>query len=311
MPEEEPVSGHRWNQRVNAFLAALGWCQVGDSNVDIVCSQCNRKHGLDSVFLYELPGQTPQMVFIEAKEREWRSAYKAEIERWCVDLLDKIGHIPYSPDFVRKFPAVPSAVSYNTGLLALWISDEVNFDPDRLAQRLKAVKLPEYRKNPRRIFVLSNKKILYLCAIVEELRRLRAATDDFREVSFYLPFYGRFSSTATQILPLEYIYSKVIFATAEKRYEGKIGTGWHTIEVVFYTGAVDYDSLTFLELALRRFQTGANKRDLHLYLTEATDADRSAIAQFQRGLESYVSGDLNIERLTLPATLPGWLSYEG
>lgn len=307
MPEEEPYSGNRWNRRVNAFLSALGWQQIGDSNVDIVCSQCDRKHGLDSVFVYELAGQAPQLVFVEAKERRWKNAYSAEIEKWCKNLLEKMEHVPYAPDFVRKFP-VPSGVSYDTGLITLWINDEIRFDPDQLAQRLKAIKLPEYRRNPKRIFVLSNQQILFLCAIIAELRRLRNAPDDFREVSFYLPAYGRFNSVVTGTLPLEYIYSKLIFATAKKLYKEKSGPTWHPIDIVFYTGTVDYESLDFLSLALRRFQVGANKRDLYLYFARPTDAERSAIAQFQRDLK--VSGDLKIERLTPSATLPGWLSYE-
>lgn len=307
MPEEEPFAGHRWNQRVNDFLSALGWRQIGDSNVDIVCSQCNRKHGLDSVFVYELAGQAPQLVFVDAKERRWKNAYPAEIEGWCKDLLEKMEHVPYSPDFVRKFP-VPAHVSYDTGLIALWIGDEANFKSDQMVQRLKAIKVPEYRKSPKRIFVLSNQQIRVLCAIIQELRGLKNATDDFREVSFYLPAYGRFDPAVTDTLPLEYIYSKLIFATAEKRYEGKSGTTWYPIDIVFYTGAVDHDSLTFLRKALQKFQVGAKEHDLYLYFACPTDTERSAVKQFQRELK--VSENLKIESLTLSATLPGWLSHE-
>lgn len=309
MPEEEAFSGNRWNRRVNVFLSALGWQQIGDSNVDIACSQCRKNHGLDSVFVYELKGQAPQLVFVEAKERKWKNAYKTEIEKWCAELSEKIEHVPYSPDFVRKFP-IPPGASYNTGLIPLWISDVSNFDSDQFSQRLRAVKLPEYRRNPKRIFVLSNQQILFLTAIKEELHRLEDASGDFHDVSFYLPAYGRFSSTVTHTLPLEYIYSKLIFATAKKRYEEKRGDSWHPIDIAFYTGAVDYESLDFLRLALRRFDVGAKKHDLYLYFAHSIDAERSPVAQFQRELKGDISGDLEIKRLTLSATLPGWLSYE-
>jgi hypothetical protein len=308
MPEDEAVSGDRWNQRANIFLSALGWEQVGDSNVDIVCSECNRKHGLDSVFLYEV-GQESQLVFVEAKTRKWENAYKAEIERWCRNLAEKMQHVPYAPDFRAKFPAIPSRTAYDTGLIILWINDEDNFDPDQMTQRLRAVRLPEYRKNPKRIFVLSNQKILFICAVIDKLRRLRAS-DRFCEVAFHLPPYGNFDSTTTTTLPLEYIYSKVIFATARRRYQEKSGEHWHELNIVFYSGAVDYESLDLLRLVLRRFQMGDLNRDLHLNFVELTDSTRSAMAQFRRDFENQIAGDVIIDKLTLPATLPGWLTDE-
>jgi len=309
MPEEEPFSGNRWNRRVNVFLSALGWRQIGDSNVDIACGQCGRKHGLDSVFVYEVPGQPPQMVLVEAKLRKWRDAGPAKIQQWCESLLQKIDHVPYAPDFLRKFP-LPKGVSCDTGLIILWINDEDQFDPHQWVQRLRTVKVPEYRKNPKRVFVLANHQILSLCAIATQLRGLGNSDDSLRELSFYLPSYGRFNSTVTDILPLEYIYSKLIFARAEKTYHIKHSTTQHTVDIVFYTGAVDSDSLDLLFKAVRRLQLGANERDLYLYFAQPTDAERSALAQFRRELRNGISGELKMESLTLPATLPGWLSHE-
>lgn len=309
MPEEEPFSANRWNQRVNVFLSALGWRQIGDSNVDVACGVCNQKHGLDSVFVYELPSQVPQLVLVDAKEYGWKNAHAAEIEKWCRTLSDKLEHVPYSSDFARKF-AVPPGTSYDTGLIVLWVKDETDFSSDQLALRLKAINLPQYRKNPKRIFVLANQQVLFLCTIVEELRRLRGMADSFRNVRFYLPSYGRFNSASVDTLPLEYMYSKVIFATAELRSDVGSITSWHPIDIVFYTGAVDYDSLAFLGLALRRFEIGVKQRDLHLYFTRPTDNERSSVAQFQRDLKPKLSRDLKIEQLTPGITLPGWLSHE-
>jgi hypothetical protein len=309
MPEEEPIQGDKWNQSINLFLSALGWQQIGDSNVDIVCSECNQVHGLDSVFIYELGmPQVPQLVFVEAKTRKWKNAYPAEIEDWCETLVKKIQHVPYTPDFKAKFPTIPSNTSFDTGLIAIWVNDEENFDPQQMTQRLKSVKLTEYRKNPKRIFVLSNQRILFLCAVIEKIRSMRGA-QIFKDVAFNLPFYGKFRSMTTNTLPLEYIYSKVVFATAQKQYQEKSGAiNWHRIDIVFYFGAVDYNSLDFLRLIVFRFQLGTQNKDLYFYFARMKDSARSAIAQFERDLEKEISGDLIIEKLTLPATLPGWVS---
>ncbi len=323
MPEEQNVRGNIWHGRFNRFLrVVLKWEQLGDSSTDIPdpVREKRKDRGLDSVFAYKRNPQSPQqIVLVEAKTRgKMTDISRLKIQDWVDDLHTKLVRLPSAKEFKDKFQPEIDA-QYQLGLIGLWVHDVETYSHSQLQTWLSQVYVPK-RKTPCCIGLISNRTITRLCAIHEEVRKLRGSVT-CQDIRFHLPDYGDKPSADGSIIPLETVFSKFVFFNADmlQPTKGDSPPVPYKAYVAFYLGDVQsYSDLHFIGLALRQFQMLRTGELLVYTLRDPTDI-RNEIANFKREFQLISistgqttdyeeSGDNMKFRQLVPGTqLPGWM----
>lgn len=308
MPEDQNYNGDQWNIAVNKFLEkVLGWKQLGTSNIDV-------KHGpnpadiigLDSVFAYRTHERShQQVVLVEAKNRKaFKDLSRGEIQEWVNILLKKLELGPPATDFHKKFPFDEDA-QFSVGLIAAWVRETATFDSGVLAERLKQIEVTE-KKNPLFIYFLDNSRLTRMLSVYDEVNRL-TGTQEYKDGLFFYPPNGSDLLCDGTVLPLEALFSDILFYKITKREISKIGN--HTeypAALCFYFGQIhNIDDLRFIDLAIR--DSGLHDaREFEVYIASSTDEIRSEIAMHTK--ESDFT--LTFKRLTIRTDLPNWLGEQ-
>ena len=299
MGEKQPVIGAAWNLEANRFLTALGWHQLGTSQVDVECDLCGGTHGVDSVFYYQDPlSRVNQGVVVDAKTYAWKNCPTSVIQGWVDDLIESVEHLPQAVDFQEKF-SPPQSTRFVSGLVVLWVNDTENYNVDKLALRLRGISLPR-KRSPIHVFFISNRDILRLCAIVDEMQKLRDQQQN-RDVTFFYPHRTDNDIIHCDVLPIEYIFSKYIFATLKTTREAEGGVNIPVEENrVFYIGDLDRESLEFMKGTLLDLQF--LKEPVYIHCSSQLRDARNSIDEFQRE-----NPRVEFEQLVSHQNLPGWM----
>lgn len=316
MPEDQGVNGDKWTSEANRFFNRLGWEKIADSNIDIEGKE-GLMHGIDSIFIYE-DGFRPdkhQVVFLEAKRYKTTSLPKQKIAEWIEIIDKKLREITYSEAFYDQYPKL-AGQNINCGILAIWFHDYEEFPKfrDKINQYLEQVKVPKGRVGSaiNRLFYLDNDGILRIASIFSIIDEWKANNiSDLADCSirFYYPssVLTGFAVQELEVLNIEYIYSKFIFAKANEIVEGKI----QTADIVFYFGPTNKLGYFYrLREALLKYDMISSKNKLHIYLYNDHDDFRKIEPEVKK--EFLVEGPPNviIKQMDTYSNLPKWIKNQ-
>ncbi len=306
MPEDQNYNGDQWNIAVNNFLEkVLKWTQLGTSNIDV-------KHGpnpmdvigLDSVFAYRThPRSHQQVVIVEAKNRKtFKDLSPGEMQKWVSVLLKKMELAPPSPDFLKKFP-VDEDAQFSVGLIAAWVRETATFDFGALGERLKQLDIVE-KKTPQFLYFLDNYRVTRMLAVHEEINRL-LSTEQYKDALFVYPPNGSDLLCDGTVMPIEVLFSDVLFYRITKRelIKSKGTYDEYPAVICFYFGKINtIDDLRFIDLAIK--DLGFHEaNEFEVYITSSVDDIRSEIAMHKQKSKFRPS----FKRLPIRADLPSWL----
>ena len=264
MPEDQGVNGDIWNDEAARLLTALGWNQIGDSNMDIRNSE-EKPVGVDRIFTFEdvrRNNRIPQSVFVEAKRYHSDNFSKGEFHKWIVALSNKITKCRDSAGLYHKFPMLRETVMRN-GLIVIWFSNIAEYEQYRpVFQKLKAeIKLPRVGKQASNsIYVIDNFDVLRLASLHRSTKDFN--TDNNTSLKFYYPPSDDIKGNVDRKdeLTLDYMLSKIILM------EGVV----ENIEnrVVFYFGNLSIHDFSRLRSFLQTVSFLDKDKPLHIYTYE-------------------------------------------
>ncbi len=307
MPEEQNIIGNRWEDKVIEILNYLEWAQGGDKNIDIK-SRSNKTYGIDMYFTYPDPYEGENIgIFIEAKSRQWKSINKTFIEVTINKLKTKIQEVPLSPEFNEKLN-FNTATKYNTGFILIWAND-FKYDHEKFIEYLNEIELPK-KKSIQRIFVASNKEILYYCAVIDAISQLKDQSKD-SEKGFKI-FYPSLNKPKniperTNLIILELLFSKFIFDKMQIMEQVSSHNIAKNILVIFFIYNIDMLSLNLMLDALINFQLLDEVANVIVYCYESLSDFRSAVEQFKRKfLGKYENIEIEFKELTKISDVFSW-----
>ncbi len=282
MPEEQNIIGNRWEDKVIEILTSLGWVQGGDKDIDIK-SRRNKVYGIDMYFTYSDPYEGVNIgIFIEAKSRQWKSINKTFIEKTIYKLTTKIQEVPISPEFEEKLN-FNIATKFNTGFILIWANDS-KYDHEKFIGYLNEIELPK-KRSIQRIFVGSNKEILYYCAIIEAIFQLKnESKDSNKEFKIFYPSLNKPKNLPERlnlIIP-ELLFSKFIFGKMQKMEKISNSSIARDVLVIFFKDNLDILSLNLMLDALINFQLLDEVSNVIVYCYKSISDFRGAIEQFKR-----------------------------
>lgn len=301
MAEDQGVNGNMWNAEASVLFKKVGWNKIADANIDIQGFD-NSINGIDTLMKYENPTSSSieQGVFLEAKRYKTSSFQKQYLQKWILNLDEKIRKLKNSETFIDQYPEMGVTDARN-GLLLIWFADIENYKPKYFQSLLDTIELPNYRgiNSPNRIFVMDNQQILRISSIIDSVNSWQTDHPEFR-FRFYYPSFEKNLNPIERknILTLEYLYSKFIFAEAadKNNLEKKI---------VFYFGELNIHSFKRLKNALYKNSFIDKEKSLTLFTYKRDDENfRKIKPDIERLFEDI---EFKMKAMIKHADLPPWL----
>jgi hypothetical protein len=302
MAEDQGVNGDIWNEEASRLLSLLGWIKIGDRNIDIQGTD-NNMYGVDTLLKYQDPrvSAVSTGVLMEAKRYKTTSFKSNNLTEWVKRLDTKLGKIKNSKNFYETYHQMEDS-DIRTGIILIWFSDTEEYDREfklKFQEALLNTKISHKQRisGYTRIFVMSNEHILRLCSLIRSIK-------DFSEISkgalqFHYPHSDNFRTPqdSSQVLTIEYMYSKFILAESKSDYE-------EGIRVVFYFGRLNMASFRRLKGALYEFNFMSKKNKAVIYLYQRDDEFR----KIEPEVISLFDGiDLSIKKMDLLQDIPGFI----
>ncbi len=309
MPEDQGVNGDRWTNEASRFLVRLNWEKVADSNIDIPGVD-GREHGIDAMFTYKLlPNDESEGVFLEAKNYSKDSFKIGMLQDWVNVINQKILDIKRSEEFYKKYPAFINGVKVRNGLLAIWINDLDNDKAfrEKFTKALVSISVPRGRLGRiNRLFILTNDNILRLCSLIDTIGKLKS-TDQSQDNEYYFwyPATNRTSAIYSNVLNLEYMYSKFVFVKV-----GSKGLRPSDRNVVCYFGARDVQSYSKLRDAMLLYQFVSNNNQLTIYSYQDDKDFRKIKPDVEKLFTDIGSQKVDFCEMNAFSRLPGWIKDE-
>ncbi len=245
MPERQGKLGDSWNDCARKLLHLLGWEYVGDKNIDVKGND-GEDYGIDSILIYSNPGKSlKQTVLLESKRYAMNSINGNTISKWLKRLKDKIESLRNSEDLVKEYPELNDCSSINLGIVMVWIHDaDERYLNETFQSYLQSVDINTGARPDgfySRIMVLDNRRITWLCSIIEIL-------NGYESYKFIYParIIDDNLVDQTKTLIVEYMMSNIVIGECFK--EGKIET------VVFYKSTITESTVYFILELLMTFQ---------------------------------------------------------
>lgn len=270
MPEYQQYKGELWNDRAIRLLELFSWETIGARGIDIGGSD-DKKYGIDSFFSFDDPSKDlSESVILEAKSYKTTSMSKTVLEDWIKVLNKKILNLRNSEDLFNMFPIFKSMATLKTGIIIAWFDDTQNYLTFRgkFQEMLTNINLSSKPLKDtifNRIFVIDNDIILKLCSLYTSIKDIRNSGSSF---NFYYPspLIGERAIVKTDILSIEYIFSKFILAQA-KDNGGKLSN------IVFYWGDLNVQSFQLLKSALKLYSFIDRELELIIYKYQRDEVD--------------------------------------
>jgi len=312
MPEDPGFNGGRWNSEASKFFSRMGWEKIGDSNMDFEGTD-GHKHGIDSIFRYELtPGLGWEGVFLEAKYYSKNSFQTSKLQDWIKTINQKILEIKRADDFYQRFPRLREGTTLlRNGILTIWFHD-LNGDQDflnELKSSMRSISVPHGRGIPGRInrlFVIENEMILRVCSLVDTLKEYRNEVGlEEGHIKYWYPATKTSPAIASNILSIEAIFSKFIFAKAKA-----IQTRFGERNLVLYYGTRDFNSYEKLREALLLYQFVDNQVPLTIFNYQDDEDFRKIKSEVEKIFKSAGFPEVEFRGMNKLAAIPTWMRDE-
>lgn len=289
MAESQVVKGNDWLDKAIRLFEALGWEQHGSNNVDIKIPWGDHEKGIDAYFVYYDPFEETKIgIFLEAKNYQMESVTPSFLEKTIKKMVKVIDEVPASKEFNEKLN-FNQANLINTGVIVLWVNDK--FEIDTYRRYLENIKIP-IKRNPQKIFLISNDDILRFCSIIETCKIIQQKTNSNNGeqdlISFHYPSLSERSNTIESLntLTLEYLFSKYIFIKTTEPEEIEMGNSRINtsinILIVLYFDDVKLNNLNLLYNFIIRYQLSDVAKVLVYLYQGDTIANRETLDEFQR-----------------------------
>lgn len=268
MAENQGVNGDMWNDCAVSLLSYFGWDYIGDKNMDLKGSD-GSDYGVDALTCYESPSLSVlQSCIVESKRYSVDSLKSTtKLRSWVERLRTKLDAFYQSEDLVKEFPRLEDCCSLNLGIIMCWVHDAPNeqyFETSFSKQLEKAVinTMPK-PKSYKRIFVLTNPRIVRLCSIANVIKD--------GGYSFVYPsqlISGR-PLVRSKVLSIDYAVSNIIYA--ERTKETKKSS------IVFYFGKMNLTNLNILKDSLTMYNLIEAEKDLIIYYYDDNETTRTIL----------------------------------
>lgn len=272
MAENQGVNGDAWNNRAVALLNLLGWDHIGDKNMDLPGSD-DKEYGVDALVCYDSPSMNVQQsCIVESKRYSVNSIKTISLRNWVDRLRIKLDALYQSNSLAEEFPRLEDCCSINMGVIMCWlhdVKDEQYFDIEFSKQLDNALinTMPK-TMSYKRIFVLTNPRIVRLCAIAKIVEE--------GSYSFVYPsqIIKDRPLVRSKVLSIEYAMSNIIFA------EQTVGEKKNS--VVFYLGRMNLDNLRILKESLTLYNLIEEDKDLIIYHYDDDETTRTIIPDVRK-----------------------------
>lgn len=155
--------------------------------------------------------------------------------------------------------------------------------------------------------MLDNQRITRVLSVYDEINRL-IGTEEYTNCSFYYPPNRSDLICDGSVMPLEVLFSDLIFFKATKRELIKSSGRYdeYSVTICFYFGDIrSIEDLRFIDLAIR--DSGLHDvAEVEVYTTSSTDELRSEIAAHTRMSKIKPK----FKHLSIRSDLPNWLGEE-
>lgn len=250
MGEQASKIGKKLESFGENFLTSLGWTEL-TRDKEIKCTRSSHKketHGIDLLCKFENPYNTMQQgVIVECKNRQMRSITQAEIDNWVKELINNIECSQSAPELSD---IDLSGTTLNTGLLLIHAND--SFDKNKFYVYLSNINYPN-RRNPINLFVAGNDRIALWTSLFAKIKY--SYNNDF---SFLYPSINGFSKKVQNVLTIDGMYSKYLFAqstyTIKKENGGHSYDEPHTQKIMFFLDEITTDNFKYAWSMFKYYQ---------------------------------------------------------
>lgn len=312
MPEDPGFNGNRWMNEASKLLVKMGWDKIGDSNIDVEGSD-GHKHGLDSIFRYEvLPESGWEGFFIEAKYYSKNSFNLGKLQDWVKTINQKILDIRRSEDLYRRFPVLKEEnVKVRNGMLAIWIHDlngNDDFSKD-FRSAMRSLNTPHGRGlvgRINRLFIFNNQSILKICSLIDTVSGYLNETNiPQSQFNYWYPATKLLPAMSSTTITIEYALSKIVFGKIKNSnsYKGEKN-------LVFYFGPRDYDSYDKLRNALSLYQFIDNQVPLVIFNYQDDEEFRKIKPDVEKLFHSDGIPAVELRSMIRYSNLPPWMTDE-
>lgn len=302
MAEDQGVNGTIWNKEATKLLSYFGWTTIGDYDMDVE-GQDEKIYGLDTIIKYSTPLKTnEQSVILEAKRYETKNFNKSSLQSWIDRLDKKLLELRNSENFMDKFPELQECSVMDTGIIAIWFHDIQNYANfhSKFIDILKEIKTSNRPRKVgmNKIFVIDNSIMLKLCSLnaaIDSYKKENRYEEDKHKIDFYYPsnLIEEAPITRQKTLTIEYIFSKVILAEANKDGAKE--------NLVFYFGELKTVAFRLLRSLLAKYSFLEEEKPLTLFIYRENDEFRKIEPDIKRIFEDV---SFKIKSMDNPYDLP-------
>ncbi len=294
MGENSPKIGKKLESFSWDLFSLFNWkLKMNDKQINCTRSTHKNKddkekktHGVDVYFEYEDPYiNRIQGVFVECKNRQWRSISSSNIEKWVDELINTMECASYNQE-LHGYYAENS--DKNCGLLLINTNDG-GFDKTKFYNYIENI-TNKNKRIPIKIFIAGNDMLNKWWAI-DNIN----ATDYNRNLQYIHLSINNSRPLKNRCLSINHLFSKYIFCEFEYTKEYQEGTDKVTRTrnrlVIFCFDKICKESFTYLWSLCRFYQCEINYNEYDICFFPESSIDTNIIKEdFINTLKSYDGG---------------------
>lgn len=274
MAENQGVNGDMWNDKALKLLEMLGWDHIGDTNMDIPGSD-GKEYGVDALLSAFSPRMNIlQSCVLESKRYSVDSLKNGVIQKWVNRLRQKLDAFYQSPKLVEEFPSLEECCPLNLGIIMCWVHDAPDEDYFNNSFEIflnnTIINTAPSHNVFKRVFVLTNPRILRLCAVAE---KIKGSSFNYKFI-YPSQLLGGVPVVKSSVLSIEYMTSDFILAERTKKGESDL--------VVFFLGKLSSTGFKCLYEALIMFNLLEQEKKTVIYYYGSEADNRIALAEGKR-----------------------------
>lgn len=274
MAENQGVNGDIWNDKALQLLQLLGWDHLGDTNMDLPGDD-GKEYGVDALITAHTPRmKVLQCAVLESKRYSIGSLKQGTLQKWVNRLRQKLDAFYQSQKLTEDFPSLEECCPMNLGIIMCWVHDAPNEEYfDKTFESFLSntvINTAATHGSFKRIYVLSNPRILRLCAVAEKIQ----ASKYFYRFIYPSQLLGDRPLVKSKVLTIEYAMSDFILAERTIKEESQL--------VVFFLGNLSSLGFKCLYEALIMYNLLEQGKKTIIYYYGSDTVNRIALAEGRR-----------------------------
>jgi len=276
MAEDANRKGNRATERLVSLFEGLDWTLKGRTDVDAQPDDEDDRsqgYGIDSYFAYDDPHSPHvQGVILESKARAWSGITPQKVEDFFKQILTTVENAPDTKKFGKTHNFSEEADVTNTGILAIWCSDEDEYDHTKFREYVRSLDVPN-KWDLANIWVIGNREIRRISRLEKQYHRLKQQHGE--DLKIFYPDFSEQDGGRSDIISFDYLLSRYVYATVENENKA----------YVFYFDDMDIKSLDFMYMSLRKYQIVSNNDEIEVYVPDRGYETEPVEQEFKTKLE--------------------------